>query len=127
MLCIYPFFVITTSKKIKNTRTASLFETTLVLETRLYVFMERVMRIELTTSAWKAEVLPLNYTRILYCPASPPWYSRSLRCPFEVDDFRRCPSSACRTKTVGSAYRTGLAGFEPTHDGVKVRCLTAWL
>ena len=25
--------------------------------------MERVMRIELTTSAWKAEVLPLNYTR----------------------------------------------------------------
>ena len=27
--------------------------------------MERVMRIELTTSAWKAEVLPLNYTRIL--------------------------------------------------------------
>ena len=21
----------------------------------------------------------------------------------------------------------GLAGFEPTHDGVKVRCLTAWL
>ena len=26
--------------------------------------MERVMRIELTQSAWKAEVLPLNYTRI---------------------------------------------------------------
>ncbi len=26
--------------------------------------MERVMRIELTPSAWKAEVLPLNYTRI---------------------------------------------------------------
>ena len=24
------------------------------------------MRIELTTSAWKAEVLPLNYTRILF-------------------------------------------------------------
>ena len=22
---------------------------------------------------------------------------------------------------------TGLAGFEPTNDGVKVRCLTAWL
>ena len=28
--------------------------------------MERVMGIEPTTSAWKAEVLPLNYTRI-YC------------------------------------------------------------
>jgi hypothetical protein len=28
--------------------------------------MERVMGIEPTTSAWKAEVLPLNYTRIRY-------------------------------------------------------------
>ena len=27
-------------------------------------FLERVMGIEPTTSAWKAEVLPLNYTRI---------------------------------------------------------------
>jgi hypothetical protein len=33
--------------------------------------MERVMRIELTTSAWKAEVLPLNYTRILILEATP--------------------------------------------------------
>ncbi len=24
-------------------------------------------------------------------------------------------------------YMAGEAGFEPTHDGVKVRCLTAWL
>jgi hypothetical protein len=28
---------------------------------------------------------------------------------------------------LGYAAMTGLAGFEPTHDGVKVRCLTAWL
>lgn len=21
----------------------------------------------------------------------------------------------------------GMAGFEPTHDGIKTRCLTAWL
>ena len=27
--------------------------------------MERVMGIEPTTSAWKAEVLPLNYTRLM--------------------------------------------------------------
>ena len=27
--------------------------------------LERVMRIELTSSAWKAEVLPLNYTRVV--------------------------------------------------------------
>ena len=52
--------------------------------------LERVMGIEPTTSAWKAEVLPLNYTR--------------------------------KYKNMA-----GLAGFEPTHDGVKVRCLTAWL
>jgi hypothetical protein len=30
------------------------------------VVLERVMGIEPTTSAWKAEVLPLNYTRIYY-------------------------------------------------------------
>ena len=24
-------------------------------------------------------------------------------------------------------FLAGVAGFEPTHDGVKVRCLTAWL
>ena len=28
--------------------------------------LERVMGIEPTTSAWKAEVLPVNYTRILF-------------------------------------------------------------
>ena len=26
-----------------------------------------------------------------------------------------------------AANLTGLAGFEPARDGVKVRCLTAWL
>ncbi len=29
-------------------------------------FLERVMGIEPTTSAWKAEVLPLNYTRMIW-------------------------------------------------------------
>ena len=33
-------------------------------ETTLSLKMERMMRIELTPSAWKAEVLPLNYIRI---------------------------------------------------------------
>ena len=28
--------------------------------------MERMMRIELTPSAWKAEVLPLNYIRMIF-------------------------------------------------------------
>ena len=36
--------------------------------------MERVMGIEPTSSAWKAEVLPLNYTRAdgAHLPAAPP-------------------------------------------------------
>ena len=29
------------------------------------IYMERVKSIELSQSAWKAEVLPLNYTRLL--------------------------------------------------------------
>jgi hypothetical protein len=33
--------------------------------------LERVKRIELSSSAWKAEVLPLNYTRILNLEATP--------------------------------------------------------
>ena len=32
--------------------------------------MERVMGIEPTLSAWKAEVLPLNYTRLFFCLTS---------------------------------------------------------
>jgi hypothetical protein len=28
---------------------------------------------------------------------------------------------------LGYAANTGLAGFEPAHDGIKIRCLTAWL
>ena len=30
-----------------------------------FIILERVKRIELSQSAWKAEVLPLNYTRLL--------------------------------------------------------------
>ena len=30
--------------------------------------MERVARIELAPTAWKAEVLPLNYTRVFFNP-----------------------------------------------------------
>ena len=31
-----------------------------------FVRVERMMRIELTPSAWKAEVLPLNYIRVVW-------------------------------------------------------------
>ena len=37
----------------------------LLYPTELWTHMERMMRIELTLSAWKAEVLPLNYTRVI--------------------------------------------------------------
>jgi hypothetical protein len=28
---------------------------------------------------------------------------------------------------LGYAAMAGLEGFEPSHDGIKIRCLTAWL
>ena len=31
-----------------------------------HIKLERAMGIEPTTSAWKAEVLPLNYTRVIF-------------------------------------------------------------
>ncbi len=39
-----------------------------------YVCMERVKGIEPSSSAWKAEVLPLNYTRILNVLEAPPGF-----------------------------------------------------
>ena len=35
-----------------------------LLQQTLYLLLERVMGVEPTSSAWKAEVLPLNYTRL---------------------------------------------------------------
>ena len=46
-------------------------------------FMERVMGIEPTQSAWKAEVLPLNYTREFCLPAD--FTARHLLCPVSFD------------------------------------------
>ena len=42
-------------------------------------YLERVKRIELSQSAWKAEVLPLNYTRIFFGLATS--YSRTCVLP----------------------------------------------
>ena len=33
----------------------------------------------------------------------------------------------CSADWANGPYMAGVAGFEPTNDGVKVRCLTAWL
>jgi hypothetical protein len=71
------------------------------------------MGIEPTTSAWKAEVLPVNYTR------------KNLEAaPGFEPGIKVLQTSAL---PLGYAAITGLAGFEPTHVAVKVRCLTAWL
>jgi hypothetical protein len=79
--------------------------------------MERVMRIELTTSAWKAEVLPLNYTRNVKILEATPGFEPGIK--------------VLQTSALPLGYAAlrlaGLAGFEPTHVAVKVRCLTAWL
>ena len=42
--------------------------------------MERVMGIEPTTSAWKAEVLPLNYTRLMKYDYGAVEGNRTLEC-----------------------------------------------
>ena len=51
---------------------------------------------------------------------------------WDRNNMVRCCDGLCRKmgnkKGTGiGACRTGVAGFEPTNDGVKVRCLTAWL
>ena len=66
-------------------------------------FMERVARIELAYSAWKADVLPMNYTRILWSekrdsnPQHPPWQGGALPIePFPqvgADKGSRTPTS----------------------------------
>ena len=71
--------------------------------------MERVARIELAPTAWKAEVLPLNYTRVFPNPLvhRVPAYPRGsalllLRLPFDLkpsqDSFSNAlPFFACST------------------------------
>ena len=66
----------------------------------LIIILERVKRIELSQSAWKAEVLPLNYTRILgrLMGIEPTNVGATIRC---VNHFA----------TIAMA---GVAGIEPT-------------
>ena len=66
----------------------------------LIIILERVKRIELSQSAWKAEVLPLNYTRVLgrLMGIEPTNVGATIRC---VNHFA----------TIAMA---GVAGIEPT-------------
>src|SRR3954470_4270559 len=79
--------------------------------------MERVMGIEPTPSAWKAEVLPLNYTR----PVKPPRAR-----PLSSTD----PPATCRLP--GSLLPNGGGGRIRTFEGVSRQIysllpLTAWV
>ena len=70
--------------------------------------MERVMRIELTPSAWKAEVLPLNYIRIKWSGRRD---SNSRPSPWQGDAL---PLSHFRTQIISSIeLMVEGGGFEP--------------
>lgn len=58
------FYNTSTTGAHNRNRTDDLFLTKEVLYRLSYVGMERAMGIEPTLSAWKAEVLPLNYARM---------------------------------------------------------------
>ena len=64
------------------------------------------MRIELTTSAWKAEVLPLNYTRI------------KMAVPTGIEPAISCVTGRHVNRyTTGPLYIAG-TGFEPATFGL---------
>ena len=77
--------------------------------------MEAATGFEPVVKVLQTSALPLGYAAIIYWsgrrdsnPRPPPWQGGVL----PLNYFR---------------IMAGLAGFEPTSDGVKVRCLTAWL
>ena len=70
------------------------------------------MRIELTTTAWKAVVLPLNYTRVMSS-----FVKKTVRTGFE-------PAISCVTGKHVNPYTTGPiaeVGLEPTTFGLWAR------
>ena len=74
----------------------------------LIIILERVKRIELSQSAWKAEVLPLNYTRIL---------GRLMGIePTNVGSTIQCVNHFATTAIIIFYFSsfTGVAGVEPT-------------
>ena len=72
-----------------------------------YSQLERVKRIELSQSAWKAEVLPLNYTRIFNGPATS--YSRTCVLP-----------SALRSLTSVFGMGTGVPSLPSSLDLLEI-------
>ena len=69
-----------------------------ICPTCLYKKLERMMRIELTLSAWKAEVLPLNYIRKIWSGRRD---SNSRPSPWQGDAL---PLSHFRIKKLATSY-----------------------
>ena len=94
--------------------------------------MERVMRIELTTSAWKAEVLPLNYTRIYKSRIFPGREDRIRTCDplvpnqvlyqaellpvYGAPERSRTPNLLIRSQTL---YPIELRALNMSHEGLE--------
>ena len=77
--------------------------------------LERVARLELASSAWKAEVLPLNYTREypreLSSSTAPPPNSRPLAPP-----FLQAADSTCHSVRLPARADTGGGGWIRTTE-----------
>ena len=65
--------------------------------------VEQVMRIELTTTAWEAVVLPLNYTcaNIVYCDENLPFLPQR----FLLSRLRQERAPCARTELAATVYK----------------------
>ena len=115
------------------------------------LFLERVKGLEPSISAWKANVLPLHYTRMIFCF----WCGRrdlnSYACAALEPKSSASANSAtpaicaanakmvtrrrfelrtpwlkvkCSTDWANGSYLAGVAGFEPAYTGIKIRGLS---
>ena len=78
------------------------------------IFMERKVGLAPTTRIRKIRILELKYSRMY------------MEAPTGFEPVIEVLQTSALPLGYG-ALKAGLAGFEPTSDGVKVRCLTAWL
>ncbi len=82
---------------------------------------ERLVRIELTFSAWQADGLPLHHGRLLLAQ---PNFQRS-RAPSENRTHAAALRKRCHsTRPSVLIYSVGSVGIEPTSAGLRVRCIT---
>ena len=88
-----------------------------------YKKMEQVTGIEPAWLAWKAKVLPLNYTCILikWCPGP----ESNWHVPLETQDFKSC-ASTCSATWAQNIRMVIRRRFELLTPWLKVKCSTDW-